>query len=96
MYDTLESMDCLGEMNTDNLEQMILRLPKWAQMKFREHLKNLECQGRVMPTFKDVVNFLTDRADVANHPFFLNQVSEVKTPNSKTHLLGDGRSRGSS
>ena len=84
MYDTLESMDCLGEMNIDNLEKMILRLPKWAQTKFREYLKNLERQGRVMPTFKDVVNFLNDRADVANHPFFSNPVSDVKTPNSKT------------
>ena len=85
MHDTLESMNCLGEMNTDNLEKMILRLPKWAQTKFREHLKNLERQqGRVMPTFKDVVNFLNDRADVANHPFFSNPVSEMKTPNSKT------------
>ena len=84
MYDTLESMDCLGEMNTDNLEKMILRLPKWAQTKFREHLKNLERQGRVMPTFKDVVNFLNDWADVANDPFFSNRVSDMKTPNSKT------------
>ena len=84
MYDNLESMDCLGEMNTDNLEKMILRLPKWAQTKFRKHLKNLERQGHVMPTFKDVVNFLNGRADVANHPFFSNPVSEVKTPNSKT------------
>ena len=41
MNDTLESMDSLGEMNTDNLEKMILRLPKWAQTKFREYLKNL-------------------------------------------------------
>ena len=93
-------MDCLGEMNTDNLQKMILRLPKWAQTKFREHLKNLECEGRVMPTYKDVVNFLNDRADVANHPFFSNPVSELKTLNFKTpapevHLLGDGKSHGS-
>ena len=74
MYDTLKSMDCLWEMNTDNLEKMILRLPKRAQTKFREHLKNLERQGRVLPTFKDVVNFLNDRADVANHPFFLQSL----------------------
>ena len=87
MYDTLESIDCLGEMNTNNLEKIILRLPKWAQTKFREHLKKLERQGRVMPTFKDVVNFLNDRADVANHPFFSNPVSEMKTPNSKTPAL---------
>ena len=37
-----------------------------------------------MPTFKYAVNFLNDRADVANHPFFSNLVSEMKTPNSKT------------
>ena len=77
-------MACLGEMNTDNLEKIIPRLPKWAQTKFREYLKNLESQGRVMPTLKDVVNFLNDRAEVANHPFFSNPVSEVKTQNSKT------------
>lgn len=41
MYNILEAMNCLGEMNTDNLEKMILRLPKWAQAKFREHLKKL-------------------------------------------------------
>lgn len=76
-------MDCLGEMNSDNLEKINFRLPKWAQTKFREHMKNLERQGRVMPTFKDVVNFLNDRADVANHPFLSNPVSEMKTQNSK-------------
>ena len=83
MYDTLEAMNCLGEMNTDNLEKMILRLPKWAQAKFREHLKKLEHQGRIMPTFKDVVNFLNDRADVANHPFFSSSSTESKPTNSK-------------
>ena len=31
MYDTLEAMNCPGEMNIDNLEKMILRLPKWGQ-----------------------------------------------------------------
>ena len=41
MYDTLESMDCLGEMNTDNLEKMILRIPKLDQTKFREYLNCL-------------------------------------------------------
>ena len=44
IYDTLEAMNCLGEMNTDNLEKMVLRLPKWAHAKFREHLKKLEHQ----------------------------------------------------
>lgn len=33
-----------------------------------------------MPTFKDVVNFLKDRVDVANHPFFSWPQSEP-TPN---------------
>ena len=77
MYDTLVSMNCLGEMNTDNLEKVILRLPKWLQDKFREHLKKLQRQGRIIPTFKDIVEFLNDRADLANHPFFTTS-SEVK------------------
>ena len=89
MYDTLEAMNCLGEMNTDNLEKMILRLPKWAQAKFREHLKKLEHQGCIMPTFKDVVNFLNDRADVANHPFFSSSSTETKPTNSKRPNTND-------
>ena len=40
-------------------------------------------EGAVMPTFKDAVNFLNDRADVVNHPFFSNPVSEMKTLNLK-------------
>ena len=39
MYDTLKSMGSSGEMNTDNLEKVILKLPKWLQDKFREHFK---------------------------------------------------------
>ena len=79
MYDTLESMGYLEEMNTDNLEKVILKLPKWLQDKFREHLKRLERQGRIMPTFKDVVERLNDRADLANHPFFTSPSTEVKS-----------------
>ena len=70
MYDTLNSMNCLGEMNADNLEKMILRLPRWAQGKFAEYLKKIELGGSTMPTFHNIVDFLKDRADVANHPFF--------------------------
>ena len=78
MYDTLESMSCLGERNTDNLEKVILKLPKWLEDKFREYLKRLERQGRIMPTFKDVVEFLNDRADLADHPFFIRPSTEAK------------------
>lgn len=79
MYDTLKAMGCLAEMNTENLERIILRLPKWAQGKFGEYLKRIEHEGRVMPTFKDVVIFLKDRADAANHPFFSKASGEITT-----------------
>ncbi|XP_044175494.1 uncharacterized protein LOC122958625 [Acropora millepora] len=79
MYDTLESKGCLGEMNTDNLEKVILKLPKWLRDKFREYVKRLERQGRIMPTLKDVVEFLNDRADLANDPFFTSPSTEVKS-----------------
>ena len=83
-YDTLESMGYLNEMNADNLEKVIKRLPKWMQAKFAERLKRLESEGHVMPTFKDVVDFLKERAFIMNHPFFSaerceNVVTRVKS-----------------
>lgn len=83
-YDTLESMGYLSEMNTDNLEKVIMRLPKWMQTKFAERLKHMESKGHMMPTFKDVVDFLKERAFVLNHPFFSggsgeNMASRVKS-----------------
>ncbi|XP_068675583.1 uncharacterized protein [Montipora foliosa] len=54
-YDTLGSMGYLSEMNADNLEKVITRLPRWMQAKFAEHLKSLERKGQLMPSFRDVV-----------------------------------------
>jgi len=63
-------MGYLNEMNVNNLEKVIRRLPKWMQAKFAERLKRLESEGHAMPTYKDVVDFLKERAFVLNHPFF--------------------------
>ena len=53
-YDTLESMRYLNEMDADNLEKVIKR--------FAQRLKRLESEGHAMQTFKDVVDFLKERA----------------------------------
>ena len=79
MHDTLNSMNCLGEMNADNLEKMILRLPRWAR------------GGSTMPTFHNIVDFLKDRADVANHPFF----SKTSESNRDEKVFGGGQRRSS-
>ncbi|XP_028404013.1 uncharacterized protein LOC114526628 [Dendronephthya gigantea] len=93
MFDTLKSLDCLGKMNVDNLEKMILRLLKWMQSKFAEHLRKSEQCGRVMPTFKDVVDFLRERASVANHQFFSyssmgGKAEGVPSSGGKQHVKG--------
>ena len=49
-----------------------------------ERLKRLASEGRAMPTFKDVVDFLKERAFIMNHPFFSaescdNVVTRVKS-----------------
>ena len=82
-YDTLESMGYLSEMNIDNLEKVIARLPKWMQSKFAEHLKNFERKGQKMPNFKDVVDFLKERAFVLSHHFF----TKSGTPKGFTYSL---------
>ena len=69
-YDTLESIGYLSEMKIDNLEKVIARLPRWMQSKIAEDLKNLERKGQTMPNFKDIVDFLKERAFVQSHPFF--------------------------
>lgn len=55
MYDNLEAMNCLAKINKENLEKAILRLPRWAEAKFQEHLKRHERQGQIMSAFKDIV-----------------------------------------
>ena len=82
-YDTLEAMGYLDEMNTDNLEKIMSRLPKWMQVKFVERLNRLEQGGQDMPNFKDVVEFLKTRADVINHPFFTKSQSEMVSSSTK-------------
>lgn len=90
-YDTLAAMGYLSEINTDNLEKILSRLSRGAQGKFVEHLNSLERKGQVMPSFKDVVDFLRDRAHVVNHPF-LSQSSQpiskvqVKQPIKTTYV----------
>ena len=49
-----------------------------------ERLKRLASEGHAMPTFKDVVDFLKERAFIMNHPFFSaescdNVVTRVKS-----------------
>ena len=39
----------------------------------------LQRQGTIMPTLKDVVEFLNDRAGLANHPFFTSTSIELKS-----------------
>lgn len=44
-----------------------------------------------MPSFRDVVNLLNDRADVANHLFFSSSSAKTKPPSSKRHDANDHR-----
>ncbi|KXJ08305.1 putative RNA-directed DNA polymerase from transposon BS [Exaiptasia diaphana] len=89
-YDTLASMGFLSEVNKDMLGKILSRLPRGTQNKFIEHLRKLETTGHSMPSFTDVVNFLKDRAQVANHPFFSSSSQPttrlpIKQPVKPTH-----------
>ena len=63
-----------------------MRLPKWMQGKFAERLKRLESEGHMMPTFKDIVDFLKERAFVLNHPFFSRGSGENLSPKVKFRI----------
>lgn len=69
-------MGYLSETNADNLEKVIARLPTWMQAKFAEHLKSLECKGRLKPNFKNVVDLLNGPS-VCPEPSLLQLVSDL-------------------
>ncbi|KAK2561737.1 hypothetical protein P5673_015113 [Acropora cervicornis] len=56
------------------------------QGKFAERLKRLESEGHMMPTFKDIVDFLKERAFVLNHPFFSRGSGENVSPKVKFRI----------
>ena len=74
-------MNCFAEMNIDNLERMIWRV----------HLKKNERDGRAIPAFGNVVDFLKDRDNVANHPFFSKSLEQ----NREKHTKNSSEKRGS-
>jgi hypothetical protein len=78
-------MNCLGEINCEIGEKMMLRLPRWAQGKFAEYLKKIERDGSTMPTFDNIADFLKDRANVANHHFF-STTSEINRDEKSSFL----------
>ena len=63
-FDILVVMGYSSEMNADNLETAndihFAFQAKWMQAKFAERLKRLQSEGNMMPTFKDVVDFLKE------------------------------------
>lgn len=75
-YETLKSMNCLQEINTDHLERIVLRLPRNMQTSFGEYLRKLEEKGQTMPNFGNVVHFLKNKTCAVNHPFFSSASSE--------------------
>ena len=64
-----------------------LEYPLKLSEKNGEHLKNLEHQGRVMPTFKDVVNFLKDFGYYKRELWFVKFCESVSAAVSEMKLL---------
>ena len=58
---------------------------------WRVYLKKNERDGRAIPAFGNVVDFLKDRDNVANHPFFSKSLEQ----NREKHTKNSSEKRGS-
>ena len=65
---TLQSLDCLHEINQGNLVEMAGRLPRQLQQRFAALANELEEREERFPTLSDLSAFVDKWANIANHP----------------------------
>ena len=69
LYETLKEMNALSEMNLSNLRRMSSKLPTVHQARWRDEVQRIRERG-MLPSFKDLVEFIEKRADAVNDPIF--------------------------
>ena len=69
LYETLQSMNTLSEMNMTNLAKMSRRLPVALQVKWRDEAQRIRERGRCA-SLKELVEFIERWAEAANDPIF--------------------------
>ncbi|CAB4040210.1 Hypothetical predicted protein [Paramuricea clavata] len=96
MYDTLNSMNCLGEMNADNLEKMTLRLPSNRDEKVFGGGQRHSSERRTILTARS-----NNRDDVSKeqlcpmcnnlHPLYRCEVFKSKSPEERGEFVKHNR-----
>ena len=89
LYETLQSMNALSEMNMTNLAKMSGRLPVVLQVKWRDEAQRIREKGRCS-SLKELVEFIEGRAEAANDPTF-GKVGEVNRNFVKRPAKGNTR-----
>ena len=89
LYETLQSMKALSEMNMTNLAKMSGRLPVALQVKWRDEAQRIREKGRC-PSLRELVEFIDRRAEAANDPIF-GKVGEVNMYFVKRPAKGNTR-----
>ena len=89
LYETLQSMNALSEMNMTNLAKMAGKLPVALQVKWTDEAQPIREKGR-FPSLQELVEFIERRAEAANDPIF-GKVCEVNRNFVKRPLKGNKR-----
>ena len=89
LYETLQSINALSEMNMTNLGKMSGRLPVALQVKWRDQAQRIREKGR-FPSLKELVEFIERSTEAANDPMF-GKVGEVSRSFLKQPAKGNRR-----
>ena len=69
---TLESMKSLNEINTDHMRKIVARLPYYNQSRWRDRASVILRERGLPPNFRDLTEFLQNRAQSENNPLYGN------------------------
>ena len=89
LYETLQSMNALSEMNMTNMAKISGRLLVALQVKWRDKAQRVRVKGRC-PSLKELVEFIERWAEAANDPI-LGKVGEVNRNVVKRPAKGNRR-----
>ena len=84
VYNTLKTMECLDEINTDHMRRLVARLPFHNPARWRDRVSQMLKSKGQRPTFRDLVEFLQERASSENNPLYGNLPTNPRKENSKS------------
>lgn len=90
VYNTLKTTRCLDEINTDHMRKLVAQLPSHNQARWRDRVSQILKSKGQRPTFRDLVEFLQERASSEDNPLYRNLPTNPRKEDLKSRKRNVG------